>query len=165
MKQGVVKRKKQNVGLVGNIFDYRDDIGSGKRTIPVRFAQRPPVRLITLPIAVNVVRKSSLFEDTPDCATAMSNAIALTSPAGMLRWLDIRIFLQGPTIDFEPSLSGPFAPELCLTRRALYKILPPLYRAGFVPSMRHIPLNQIHRTWKALTGWAAPGRKMVRFIL
>lgn len=102
-----------NVGLVSNTFDYRDDVSSGKRTIPVRFGQPASVNLIlvvsvigflviiaspffgglpwwgylmlpTLPLAIRVVKKTSLFENADNYTTAMTSAIALTSVAGLL---------------------------------------------------------------------------------
>lgn len=102
-----------NVGLVSNTFDYLDDVESGKRTIPVRFGQTTSVNLIlivtivgflviiaspffhglpwwiylmlpTLPIAIKVVQKTSMFEDASNYTTAMGSAIALSSLAGIL---------------------------------------------------------------------------------
>lgn len=102
-----------NVGLVSNTFDHDDDVKSGKRTFPVRFGQARAVRLLLVgsivayavivvavaagamtpwaligllgsPLAVAVVRETSLFDDTSHYTRAMSKAIALTSGTGIL---------------------------------------------------------------------------------
>jgi 1,4-dihydroxy-2-naphthoate octaprenyltransferase len=102
-----------NVGVVSNTFDHDDDVKSGKNTFPVRFGQAAAVRLLFsgsivaygvivvgvvtrlmtpwalvsllgAPLAVAVVRKTSLFRDTAHYTDAMSKAIALTSVTGIL---------------------------------------------------------------------------------
>ena len=102
-----------NVGVVSNTFDYLDDIKSGKRTISVRFGQPATVRLIaigsiiaylcvilgvvfqllpvwtllvllTIPLAVDTVRKVNRFNDETFYTPAMTHAIALSSVASIL---------------------------------------------------------------------------------
>lgn len=102
-----------NVGIVSNTFDYHDDVKSGKRCIPVRFGQRTAVNIIiigtvlaylgviagfllnflpvwslitllTIPLAVGVIRQTLQFHDTDKYTPAMTKAIALTSVTGIL---------------------------------------------------------------------------------
>ena len=102
-----------NVGIVSNTFDYEDDVKSGKKCIPVRFGQRTAVRIIiigtvvaylsliagvllnflpvwslitllTIPLAMGVIRQTSRFHNTDMYTPAMTKAIALTSVAGIL---------------------------------------------------------------------------------
>jgi 1,4-dihydroxy-2-naphthoate polyprenyltransferase len=102
-----------NVGMVSNTFDYHDDVASGKRSIPVRIGQAGAVRLIvcaniiayaaiiigalsglvpmwtllmltTAPVAVQVVRRTRLYQETSNYTPAMTAAIALSTIAGIL---------------------------------------------------------------------------------
>lgn len=102
-----------NVGIVSNTFDYHDDVKSGKRCIPVRFGQRTAVNIIiigtilayigvisgvvldflpvwslisllTIPLAMGVIRQTLQFQNTDMYTPAMTKAIALTSITGIL---------------------------------------------------------------------------------
>ena len=102
-----------DVGLVSNTFDHDDDVLSGKRTLALRLGQAGAVRLLTVlsvvaylvvvagvaagamtpwallvlltvPLAVQVVRRTSLFADTSHYTGAMGRAIALSTVAGLL---------------------------------------------------------------------------------
>ncbi len=102
-----------NVGIVSNTFDYEDDVKSGKKCIPVRFGQKTAVwiiiigtviaylsviagvllnflpvwsliTLLTIPLAVGVIRQTLQFHNTDMYTPAMTKAIALTSVAGIL---------------------------------------------------------------------------------
>lgn len=102
-----------NVGLVSNTFDHDDDVKSGKRTIPVRFGQASAVRLLavdsvvayaaivvgvllgllpawtlasllTIPLALNVVRHASRYTEESHYTPAMTRAIALSSVASVI---------------------------------------------------------------------------------
>ncbi len=102
-----------NVGLVSNTFDHDDDVRSGKRTLALRLGQAGAVRLLavlsgvaylvvavgvavgamtpwallviaTLPLAIQVVRRTARYRDTSHYTGAMGRAIALSTVAGLL---------------------------------------------------------------------------------
>lgn len=102
-----------NVGLVSNIFDYNDDIESGKHTFPVRFGQKNAVILLTIAsiigfliivigaiaqiiapfsisilvltlFGINVLKDTRKFNELNRYTKAMKNAIALSSLFGIL---------------------------------------------------------------------------------
>jgi 1,4-dihydroxy-2-naphthoate octaprenyltransferase len=102
-----------NVGIVSNTFDYEDDVKSGKKCIPVRFGQIAAVNIIivgtviaylaviagvlldflpvwslitllTIPLALGVIRQTLQYDNTDMYTPAMTKAIALTSIAGIL---------------------------------------------------------------------------------
>lgn len=102
-----------NVGLVSNTFDFNDDVKSGKKCFPVRFGQVKAVKLLkiatclaylsiilgivfklmpmfsglsllTLPLAIKVVKGTSLFNDVKNYTPSMTKAIALSSISGIL---------------------------------------------------------------------------------
>ena len=99
-----------NVGVVSNTFDYHDDVRSGKRTLSVRFGQAAAVRIIagttgiaylsivlgalfrvvpfwtllvllTVPLAVHMLRHAARYADESHYAPAMGRSIALSSVA------------------------------------------------------------------------------------
>ena len=102
-----------NVGIVSNTFDHDDDVKSGKRSLPVRFGQANAVKVLTivtflayatvvisvildimpywtligllsLPVAIQVIKATSKFENTDNYTPAMSKAIALSSIMGVM---------------------------------------------------------------------------------
>jgi len=102
-----------NVGIVSNTFDYDDDVKSGKKCIPVRFGQKVAVyiiligtilaylgviagvlleflpkgallTLLTIPLAVAVIRQTWQYDNVKMYTPAMTKAIALTSVTGVL---------------------------------------------------------------------------------
>lgn len=102
-----------NVGLVSNIFDYSDDVASGKHTFPVRFGQTKAVTLLSVAsvvgflvivfagiwqivsiftlsvlllgfLGINVLKDTSKFNELNRYTKAMGNAIALSSLFGIL---------------------------------------------------------------------------------
>jgi len=102
-----------NVGLISNIFDYDDDVKSGKKCIPVRYGQKRSVQLltlttilayisviagvilvilplwslislITLPLAIMVVLETSKYDDNSKYTPAMGKAIGLSTVMGIL---------------------------------------------------------------------------------
>jgi 1,4-dihydroxy-2-naphthoate octaprenyltransferase len=97
-----------NVGLVSNTFDHDDDIPSGKLTLPVRLGQANAVLLmaggtllaylsilagdvggllpvwtllvlLSVPLAVSVLRNVSLYKDLSRYTPAMGRAIGLSA--------------------------------------------------------------------------------------
>jgi 1,4-dihydroxy-2-naphthoate octaprenyltransferase len=105
-----------NVGHISNIFDVPSDLESNKMTVAVRLGQAKAVFAlglfsglaylsvlvgvvsnilpmwtlvvwITLPLAVNVVRLSSRFDEPDGYTPAMGQAIALTTTVGILMCL------------------------------------------------------------------------------
>ncbi len=97
-----------NVGIVSNIFDYEDDVKSGKKCMPVRFGQPATYKillgativgfatvvvgafagllplwnlavLLTAPLAFGMLKETSNFTDTGRYTPAMTKAIALSS--------------------------------------------------------------------------------------
>lgn len=102
-----------NVGIVSNIFDYEDDVKSGKKCMPVRFGQANThkilviatiiayltlilgvifevfpiwtlIGLLTLPIALGMLKQAGHYTETKFYTPAMTKAIALTSVMGIL---------------------------------------------------------------------------------
>lgn len=102
-----------NVGIVSNIFDYEDDLKSGKKCMPVRFGQANThkilviatliayltlilgvifevfpiwtlIGLLTLPIAFGMLKQAGHYTETKFYTPAMTKAIALTSIMGIL---------------------------------------------------------------------------------
>jgi 1,4-dihydroxy-2-naphthoate octaprenyltransferase len=102
-----------NIGVVSNTFDHNDDEKSGKRTLALRLGQANAVKflsvvsvvaymvliasvvadqatpwsllaLLAAPLAIETVRKTSLFADTSNYTLAMTKAIALSSVTGIL---------------------------------------------------------------------------------
>ncbi len=102
-----------NVGIVSNIFDYEDDVQSGKLCMPVRIGQSNTVKvlasasvvaylaviigvvlgllplwalvaLLASPLAIQIVRGASHFTDLSYYTPSMTKAIALSSVTGVL---------------------------------------------------------------------------------
>ncbi len=102
-----------NVGIVSNIFDYEDDVKSGKKCMPVRLGQSNTwivliivsfaafliipiavlfgimplwtlIGLLTLPLGITVIKTTRNFSDTGFYTAAMSKAITLSSLTGVL---------------------------------------------------------------------------------
>ena len=102
-----------NVGIVSNIFDYEDDVKSGKKCMPVRFGQANAykvllaatgiayatliggvvfgvfpvwtlIALLTLPIAFGMLKQTRHYTNTEYYTPAMTKAIALTAVTGIL---------------------------------------------------------------------------------
>ena len=93
---------------ISNIFDYDDDVKSGKKCIPVRFGQKKAhtllkttyfiayatligsvlfgyisawllVMLFTIPLAYLAIKETAGFDDLDNYESAMGRAIALSS--------------------------------------------------------------------------------------
>lgn len=102
-----------NVGIVSNIFDYEDDVQSGKLCMPVRIGQANTVKvlaaasivaylavvagvafgllpwwalisLLASPVAIQIVRGASNYKDLTYYTPSMTKAIALSSVTGIL---------------------------------------------------------------------------------
>jgi 1,4-dihydroxy-2-naphthoate octaprenyltransferase len=102
-----------NVGVVSNIFDYEDDIHSGKYTMPVRLGQSRAVKvlaaltiaayvelvvavyaqwlplwallgLLTAPLGYRTVKLTANYADLKRYTPAMTGAIALSSVMGLV---------------------------------------------------------------------------------
>ncbi len=111
-----------NVGHVSNIFDVPSDLASDKLTVAARVGQAKAVVLlgifsalaylsvltgvafdvlptwtlivlITLPLAVNVVRLTSRYEEPDGYTPAMGQAIALTTLTGILMCLGYLLYI------------------------------------------------------------------------
>ena len=102
-----------NVGIVSNIFDYEDDVKSGKKCMPVRLGQSKtwkvlivvsiiaflvlPVAVLSMimpawsllgiiafPLGLSVIKSTSNFRDLSFYTGAMTKAIALSALTGIL---------------------------------------------------------------------------------
>ncbi len=102
-----------NVGIVSNIFDYEDDVKSGKKCMPVRIGQPNTwkvlmivsmagflviplavilhimplwtlIGILTIPLGLGVLKSTKNFRDVSFYTGAMSKAIALSSVTGIL---------------------------------------------------------------------------------